>query len=103
MPGPGPGRPLVPFLRFVQRSRRQWLAAPGDQDAAAGTRTRSLDVATLTELLREAEEHHGDYEPTAPKHHWSDWYAAYIVAREQGRTPEKAAADGAAHIESARR
>ena len=39
------------------------------------------------------------YEPTAPKHHWSDWYAAYIVAREQGRTPEEAYADAVAHLE----
>src|SRR5262245_30126979 len=51
----------------------------------------SLDVPTLTELLRETEEHHGEYEPTAPKHHWSGWYAAYMVARERGRTPEEAA------------
>src|SRR5689334_14989662 len=34
----------------------------------------SPDVATLTGLLRETEEHHGQYEPIAPKHHWSDWY-----------------------------
>jgi len=61
------------------------------------------DVATLTELLREAEEHHGEYEPTAPKHHWSGWYAAYIVARERGRAPEEAAKEGAIHIESVRR
>ena len=60
----------------------------------------SLDVATLTELLREAEKHHGEYEPTAPKHHWSGWYAAYIVAREQGKTPEEAARDAALHMES---
>src|ERR1700685_3243163 len=40
------------------------------------------DVATLTELLQEAEKHHSEYEPTAPKHHWPDWYAAYIVARQ---------------------
>jgi hypothetical protein len=63
----------------------------------------NLDVPNLTELLREAEEHHGEYEPTAPKHHWSDWYAAYIVAREQGRTPEEAAKDGALHMEHVRR
>jgi len=63
----------------------------------------SMDVATLTELLREAEKSHGEYEPTAPKHHWSAWYAAYVVAREQGRTPEEAAKDGARHMESARR
>jgi catechol 2,3-dioxygenase-like lactoylglutathione lyase family enzyme len=63
----------------------------------------SLDVATLTELLREAEQRHGAYESTAPKHHWSDWYAAYIIAREQGRTPDEAAAAGAEHMESVRR
>src|SRR5262249_51413791 len=29
----------------------------------------NMDVATLTELLRETEQHHGGYEPTARKHH----------------------------------
>ncbi len=62
----------------------------------------NLDVATLTELLQEAEKHHGEYEPTAPKHHWSGWYAAYIVARQDGKTPEEAAKDGKIHIEGAR-
>jgi hypothetical protein len=57
----------------------------------------------LTVLLREAEAHHGEYEPTAPKHHWSDWYAAYIAAREEGKTPEEASKDGARHMESLRR
>ena len=59
-----------------------------------------MDVARLTALLREAEEHHGRYEPTAPPHHWSDWYAAYIVAREQGRTEDQAVADATGHTES---
>jgi catechol 2,3-dioxygenase-like lactoylglutathione lyase family enzyme len=59
----------------------------------------NLDVATLTELLQEAEKHHGEYEPTAPKHQWSSWYAAYIVARQDGKTPEEAAKDGKIHIE----
>jgi len=59
-----------------------------------------MDVETLTQLLREAEEHHGEYEPTAPKHHWSTWYAAYIVAREQGRTSDEAVADATAHTET---
>ena len=63
----------------------------------------SLDVATLTELLRETEQHHGEYEAIAPKHHWSGWYAAYIVAREQGKTPEEAAKGAALHMESVRR
>jgi catechol 2,3-dioxygenase-like lactoylglutathione lyase family enzyme len=59
----------------------------------------SFDVATLTELLRETEEHHGKYEPTAPKHHWSEWYSAYIVARENGGTPDEAAKAAALHME----
>ena len=59
-----------------------------------------MEVAVLTELLREAEEHHGAYEATAPKHHWSGWYAAYISAREQGSTPEQAAKAAARQIES---
>ena len=62
-----------------------------------------MDVATLTELLRETEKHHGEYEPTAPKHHWSGWYAAYIVAREQGKTPDDAAKGAALHMEGTRR
>jgi hypothetical protein len=61
-----------------------------------------MDIASLTELLREAEEHHGDYEPSAPKHHWSGWYAAYIIAREQGRTPAEASNDAALHMEDVR-
>jgi catechol 2,3-dioxygenase-like lactoylglutathione lyase family enzyme len=62
----------------------------------------SLDVESLTELLRETEEHHGKYEPTAPKHHWSGWYAAYMAARVRGRTPEEAAEEGKLRIEGTR-
>lgn len=62
----------------------------------------NFDVATLTELLQETEQHHGQYEPTAPKHHWSNWYAAYIVARQDGKSPEEAAKEGRFHIEGAR-
>jgi catechol 2,3-dioxygenase-like lactoylglutathione lyase family enzyme len=60
------------------------------------------DVATMAELLQEAEKRHSEYEPTAPKHNWSDWYAAYIVARQDGKTPEEAAKDGKIHIEGTR-
>jgi catechol 2,3-dioxygenase-like lactoylglutathione lyase family enzyme len=61
----------------------------------------SSDVSTLTELLQEAEKRHGAYEPTAPKHHWSGWYGAYIVARERGKTPDEAAKDATLQIEGA--
>ena len=61
-----------------------------------------MDVANLTDLLREAEEHHGKYEPSAPKHHWSGWYAAYIVARQNGKAAEEASKDATAHMQRAR-
>jgi hypothetical protein len=60
-----------------------------------------MDVEKLTELLREAEEHHGEYEPTAPKHHWATWYAAYIVARNEGRSPDDAVSEATLHTEGA--
>jgi predicted RNase H-like HicB family nuclease len=62
-----------------------------------------MDAAALAELLHEAEEQHGHYEPTAPEHHWWDWYAAFIVARQQGKTPEEAYREASAALEEARR
>jgi hypothetical protein len=59
-----------------------------------------MDVTALADLLREAEQHHGNYEPTAPKHHWWDWYAAYIAARQDGRTPEQAVGDAGVHMQA---
>jgi hypothetical protein len=59
-----------------------------------------MDVTTLSGLLREAEEHHGPYEASAPPHHWSGFYAAYIVAREKGQSPDEADADARRHMES---
>jgi len=59
-----------------------------------------MDITTLAGLLKEAEQHHGQYEPTAPPHSWWDWYAAYIVSREQGRTSEQSSADATQHMDS---
>jgi len=59
-----------------------------------------MDVTRLTELLQEAEEHHGRYEPTAPPHHWSAFYAAYVAARLEGRTAEQADADARQHMDA---
>jgi len=61
----------------------------------------NLDVPTVAGLLQEAEKRLGEYEPTAPKHDWWDGYAAYIVAREYGKTPEEATKDATIHIEGA--
>ena len=56
------------------------------------TRAQTTDVATLAELLHETEEHHGHYERTHAEHHWWDWYAPYLSARQNGSSPEQAAA-----------
>ena len=103
VPGPDPeGRSYFSFASFSDPDGNSWLLQEV-KTRLPGRGLSSLDVPTLTELLQETEKHHGEYEPTAPKHHWSDWYAAYIVARERGRTPEEAAKDGALHMERARR
>jgi hypothetical protein len=57
------------------------------------TRARTIDIATLAELLRETAEHYDRYEKTHAEYNWWDWYAPYLSARQQGSSPEEAAAD----------
>jgi len=64
------------------------------------TQARTIDVAKLAELLRDTEEHHGQYEKTHSKHQWSDWYAPYLSARLNGKSPEEAAAAADRYMES---
>ena len=98
VPGPDPeGRSYFSFASFSDPDGNGWLLQQVKMRLPG--RGLSLDLATLTDLLRETEKRHGEYEPKAPKHHWSDWYAAYIVAREQGLTPEEAAKHGALQVE----
>jgi catechol 2,3-dioxygenase-like lactoylglutathione lyase family enzyme len=102
VPGPAPdGRSYGTFATFSDPDGNSFLLQE-IKTRLPGRGFSNLDVPTLTELLRETEQHHGEYEPTAPKHHWPDWYAAYIVAREQGRTPEEAAKAGALYVERTR-
>jgi catechol 2,3-dioxygenase-like lactoylglutathione lyase family enzyme len=97
VPGPDPqGRSYFSYASFSDPDGNGWLLQ--EIKARLPGRGFGVDVATLTDLLREAEMHHGEFEPTAPKHHWSGFYAAYVVARERGKTPEEAAKDGARHV-----
>ena len=96
--GPDPeGRPYSSWASFSDPDGNRWLLQ--EIKTRLPGRGFSIDVASMTELLREAEEHHGKYEPTAAKHHWSGWYAAYVVARVQGKTREEAANNAALHVE----
>jgi len=97
--GPDPERrSYSSFATFNDPDGNSWLLQEV-KTRLPGRGFSSMDVPTLIELLRETEEHHGSYEATAPKHHWSGWYAAYIVARERGRTPDDAAKDAALHMQ----
>ena len=98
VPGADPNRAsYFSFASFSDPDGNSWLLQ--EVKARLPGRGFSADVATLIELLREAEERHGQYEPVAPKHHWSDWYAGFIVARQRGKTSDQAAADAAGQVE----
>jgi catechol 2,3-dioxygenase-like lactoylglutathione lyase family enzyme len=66
------GRSYFSFASFNDPDGNSWLLQ--EIKTRLPGRGLSNDVATVTELLREAEQRHGNYEPTAPKHHWSEWY-----------------------------
>jgi|SRR5262245_24190243 len=103
VPGKDPdGQSYRSWASFSDPDGNSWLLQE-IKTRLPGRGLSNMDVPTLIALLKETEEHHGEYEKTAPKHHWSEWYAAYIVARQQGKTPEEAAKEGALHMEHVRR
>jgi catechol 2,3-dioxygenase-like lactoylglutathione lyase family enzyme len=99
VPGRDPqNRSYSSFASFDDPDGNTWLV----QEVTARLPGRGLgsDLATLTALLKETEDHHGAFEKTGAKHHWSTWYAAYMVARENGKTPDEASNDAALHVKS---
>ena len=88
------GRSYFSFASFEDPDGNGWLLQeitmrlPGREWKL--TRARAMDVATLADLLRETGEHHHHYEVTHVEHHWWDWYAPYLSARQNGSSPEEA-------------
>lgn len=102
LPGPDPERhSYFSFASFNDPDGNGWILQE-IKERFPGRGLSSLDVATLVPLLVETEEHHGAYEATAPKHHWSSWYAAYLVARQRGKTPDEAVEDAGRYMQAAR-
>jgi catechol 2,3-dioxygenase-like lactoylglutathione lyase family enzyme len=97
------GRSYFSFASFEDPDGNSWLLQevttrlPGREWKAA--RAQAMDVATLAELLRETSEHHDHYEKTHAEHHWWDWYAPYLSARQQGSSPEEATAAADRYME----
>jgi catechol 2,3-dioxygenase-like lactoylglutathione lyase family enzyme len=103
LPGPDPERrSYFTLASFSDPDGNEWVFQE-IKTRFPGRGLSSMDIPTLAPLLRETEEHHGKYEASAPKHHWSEWYAAYLVARQRGRTPEEAEKDAGQHMERQRR
>ena len=100
------GRPYHSFVSFEDPDGNGWLLQeirtriPGR--TWESTRSRPMDVALLAELLHETEEHHGEYERTHAEHHWWDWYAPYLSARQSGSSPEEAAAAADRYMDEVR-
>lgn len=92
--GPDPKRgTYASFARFEDPDGNGWLLQEITTRLPGRESKRPCDPATLAALLRETEQNHGQYERTHAKHHWSDWYAAYLYARQNDKTrPEAAAA-----------
>ena len=100
VPGPEPtGRTYGTYATFSDPDGNSWLLQE-ITTRLPGRGLSNFDVASLSALLQDAENAHGKYEPTAPKHHWSAFYSAYIVARQRGKTSEEAYEAGARHTES---
>src|SRR5262245_8501337 len=97
------GRSYFSFASFEDPDGNGWLLQeiqtrlPGREWEL--TRARAIDVATLAELLRETSEHHDHYEKIHAEHHWWDWYAPYLSARQNGSSSEEAAAAADRHMD----
>jgi len=97
------GRSYYSYALFEDPDANRWLLQevttrlPGREWQSK--QARAADVATLAELLRETAEHHDHFEKTHAEHHWWDWYAPYLSARQNGCNPGKAAAAADRHME----
>jgi catechol 2,3-dioxygenase-like lactoylglutathione lyase family enzyme len=97
------GRSYYSFASFEDPDGNGWLLQeikerlPGRERKS--TRAGATNVTTLAELLHETEQHHGQYEKTHAEHHWWDWYAPYMSARQNGSSPEEASAAADRYME----
>jgi catechol 2,3-dioxygenase-like lactoylglutathione lyase family enzyme len=93
--GPDPeGRSYFSFASFEDPDGNGWLLQeittrlPGREWKRA--QTKNLESTMLAELLRETSQLHDPFEKSHAEHHWSDWYAAYMSARQSGSNSAEA-------------
>jgi catechol 2,3-dioxygenase-like lactoylglutathione lyase family enzyme len=96
-------RSYFSFASFEDPDGNRWLLQeittrlPGREWET--TQAGKIDIGMLAELLHETEQRHGSYEKTHAKHNWWDWYAAYLRARLNGRSPDEATVAAAHHMD----
>ena len=102
VPGRDPeGRSYFSFASFEDPDGNGWLLQeittrlPGRE-----WQSKTTGVAALADLLRETAEHHDHFEKTHAEHHWWDWYAPYLSARQNGSTAEEASAAADRYMET---
>lgn len=97
------GRSYFSFASFADPDGNSWFLQeitarlPGREWELPQDKT--VDVDKLAELLKETSEYHDQYEKTHAEHHWSDWYAPYVKARQSGKSPEESAAVATLHMD----
>jgi catechol 2,3-dioxygenase-like lactoylglutathione lyase family enzyme len=93
------GRSYFSFVSFEDPDGNSWLLQEISTRLPGREWEQKPDIAGLAELLHETEQHHGDYERTHGEHHWWNWYAPYLSARQNGKTAEDAAAAADRYME----
>jgi catechol 2,3-dioxygenase-like lactoylglutathione lyase family enzyme len=91
VPGPDPERGSYgSWASFSDPDGNEWFLQ--EITTRLPGRVDTTDIATLAELLLETAKNHHHVEEAAAPHDWSDWYAPYLGARQDGRSPEEATA-----------
>jgi catechol 2,3-dioxygenase-like lactoylglutathione lyase family enzyme len=84
------GRSYFSFASFEDPDGNEWLLQEITTRLPGREWKSSADVGSLADLLRETAEHHDHFEKTHAEHHWWDWYASYLSARQNGSSSEDA-------------
>jgi catechol 2,3-dioxygenase-like lactoylglutathione lyase family enzyme len=93
------GRSYYSFASFEDPDGNRWLLQEIKTRLPGREWKRGPSVPTVAELLHETAQHHDHFEKTHAKHNWWDWYAPYLSARQNGSSPEEAAAAADRYME----
>jgi hypothetical protein len=90
VPGRDPERrSYLSRASFADPDRNAWVLEETTERVPG--RREMHDAGALPRLLFETARRHGAFAAVPAPHDWWDWYGAFLEAREQGSTPEKAA------------